>query len=119
MMTRRSKEVSKPALAHVRRNDDGLFAIHDLEDHVRALIQAVKQNHGRFPDDFMFQLSEAEFANVKSQIVTSSWGGLRRAAPYACTEQGVVMLSSMLKICRALQWDNRVATLHNDKKVGQ
>ncbi|MBI2990620.1 MAG: ORF6N domain-containing protein, partial [Deltaproteobacteria bacterium] len=45
----------------------------------RALVQAVKRNIERFPQDFMFQLSKAEFKNLKSQIVTSSWGGLRRA----------------------------------------
>ena len=68
----------------------------------RALVQAVKRNIERFPDDFMFQLSSAEFADLKSQIVTSSWGGLRRAAPYAFTEQGVAMLSSVLRSERAV-----------------
>ena len=51
----------------------------------RILVQAVKRNIERFPPDFMFQLNKAEFRNLKSQIVTSSWGGLRRAAPYAFT----------------------------------
>lgn len=51
----------------------------------------------------MFQLSDDEFANLKSQIVTSSWGGPRRAKPYAFTEQGVAMLSSVLKSKRAVQ----------------
>ena len=60
---------------------------------VKVLIQAVKRNHERFPDDFVFQLTPQEFANLKSQFVTSSWGGLRRAIPYAFTEQGVAMLS--------------------------
>jgi hypothetical protein len=50
----------------------------------------------------MFQLNAGEFANLKSQIVTSSWGGLRRAAPYAFTEQGVAMLSSVLRSKRAV-----------------
>ena len=54
----------------------------------RALVQAVKRNIERFPPDFMFQLSKVEFENLKSQIVTSNWGGLRRAAPYA-TLKGV------------------------------
>src|SRR5438270_2416519 len=49
------------------------------------------------PADFVFQLSAREFENLKSQFVTSSWGGLRRARPYAFTEQGVAMLSSVLK----------------------
>jgi len=53
----------------------------------RALIQAVKRNIERFPDDFIFQLNDREFENLKSQIVISSWGGLRRATSYAFTEQ--------------------------------
>jgi hypothetical protein len=69
----------------------------------RALVQAVKRNRERFPKDFMFQLSEKEFEILKSQIVTSSWGGLRRARPYAFTEQGVAMLSSVLNSKRAVQ----------------
>ncbi|HOW51504.1 MAG TPA: ORF6N domain-containing protein [bacterium] len=69
----------------------------------RALVQAVKRNIVRFPDDFMFQLTAEEFADLKSQIVTSSWGGLRRAAPYAFTEHGVSMLSSVLNSPRAIQ----------------
>lgn len=68
----------------------------------RVLIQAVKRNIERFPKDFMFQLSKREFADLKSQIVTSSWGGLRRATPYAFTEQGVAMLSSILRSKRAI-----------------
>ncbi|HLD36678.1 MAG TPA: ORF6N domain-containing protein [Planctomycetota bacterium] len=69
----------------------------------KVLIQAVKRNIDRFPDDFMFQLTDDEFRNLKSQIVTSSWGGLRRAVPYAFTEQGVAMLSSILNSKRAIQ----------------
>ena len=68
----------------------------------RALVQAVKRNRERFPEDFMFQLSEKEFADLKSQTVTSSWGGARRATPYAFTEQGVAMLSSVLRSKRAV-----------------
>ncbi|MBI4411840.1 MAG: ORF6N domain-containing protein [Deltaproteobacteria bacterium] len=51
----------------------------------KVLIQAVKRNIARFPDDFMFQLSDSEFEILKSQIVTSSWGGIRRANPNAFT----------------------------------
>ena len=69
----------------------------------RSLIQAVKRNRERFPKDFMFQLTPTEFANLKSQIVISSWGGMRRATPYAFTEQGVAMLSSVLRSDRAVQ----------------
>jgi len=69
----------------------------------RALVQAVKRNIERFPEDFMFQLNDEEFSDLKSQFVTSSWGGIRRAAPYAFTEQGVAMLSSVLRSKRAVQ----------------
>src|SRR6266513_4173089 len=68
----------------------------------RALVQAVKRNIERFPADFMFQLSQEEFDNLKSQIVISSWGGVRRATPYAFTEQGVAMLSTVLRSKRAV-----------------
>lgn len=70
---------------------------------VRALVQAVKRNIERFPNDFMFQLNEKEFENLKSQIVISSWGGAHRSRPYAFTEQGVAMLSSVLHSKRAIQ----------------
>ncbi len=69
----------------------------------KALVQAVKRNPERFPDDFMFQLTGEEFSHLKSQFVTSSWGGLRRATPYAFTEQGIAMLSSVLRSERAVQ----------------
>ncbi len=78
-----------------------LAALYQVEP--RVLVQAVKRNIERFPPDFMFQLSKEEFANLKSQIVISSWGGLRRARPYAFTEQGVAMLSSILRSPRAVQ----------------
>ncbi len=69
---------------------------------VRALVQAVKRNLDRFPDDFMFQLNGDEWQILKSQIVISSWGGARRAAPYAFTEHGVAMLSAVLNSQRAV-----------------
>ena len=62
----------------------------------RVLNQAVKRNRERFPERFCFQLSDGEFEILKSQIVMSSWGG-RRTNPYAFTEQGVAMLSAVLK----------------------
>jgi len=73
----------------------------------KALVQAVKRNQARFPRDFMFQLTEQEVANLRSQIVTSSsvlspaWGG-RRSPPYAFSEQGIAMLSSVLRSSRAI-----------------
>jgi hypothetical protein len=70
---------------------------------VKALNQAVKRHATRFPTDFVFQLTAGEFENLKSQSVTSNWGGIRRALPYAFTEQGVAMLSSVLKSERAVK----------------
>ena len=67
-----------------------------------ALNQAVRRNIDRFPSDFMFQMTDSEFSNLKSQFVTSSWGG-RRKLPLAFTEQGVAMLSSVLHSERAVQ----------------
>lgn len=78
-----------------------LAALYQVEP--RSLAQAVKRNRERFPSDFMFQLDETEFRHLKSQIVISSWGGARRSRPYAFTEQGVAMLSSILRSKRAIQ----------------
>ena len=78
-----------------------LAELYDVEP--KVLMQAVKRNMERFPEDFMFMLSNQEFMNLKSQFVTSSWGGIRRANPYAFTEQGVAMLSSVLRSKRAVQ----------------
>lgn len=66
------------------------------------LNKAVSRNLDRFPDDFMFQLSKAEFQNLMFQIGISSWGGTRKF-PRAFTEQGVAMLSSVLRSKRAIQ----------------
>ena len=66
------------------------------------LNEQVKRNKDRFPQDFMFQLNDDEFENLRSQIATSSWGG-RRVLPYAFTEHGVAMLSSVLRSPRAVQ----------------
>ena len=80
--------------------DADLAALYQVE--TRVLIQAMKRNIDRFPADFMFQLNKKEFDHLRSQIVTSSWGG-RRYPPYAFTEQGVAMLSSVLRSKRAVQ----------------
>ena len=61
----------------------------------KVLNQAVKRNIQRFPEDFMFELTQSEFQNLRSQIVTSSWGG-SRYAPFAFTEHDAVMLASVL-----------------------
>src|SRR2546428_1481069 len=68
----------------------------------KVLHQAVKRNIRRFPPDFVFQLNQREFNSLKSQFVTSKRGGIRRALPYAFTEQGVAMLSSVLNSQRAI-----------------
>ena len=71
----------------------------------KALNQAVRRNRDRFPPDFMFQLTAEEWGNLRSQFVTSSpdgWGGARYL-PYAFTEQGVAMLSSVLRSPRAVE----------------
>lgn len=65
------------------------------------LNRAVKRHVNRFPKDFMFQLSKAEYENLKSHFGISSWGG-RRYLPYVFTEQGVAMLSSVLNSARAI-----------------
>ena len=80
--------------------DQDLAELYGVE--TRVLVQAVKRNIDRFPADFMFQLNDEEFSDLKSQIVRSSWGG-RRTAPYAFTEQGVAMLSSVLRSPQAVQ----------------
>jgi len=81
--------------------DADLAELYGVE--TKVLVQAVKRNLERFPEDFMFQLSQEEFGILRSQIVTSSdWGG-RRYSPYAFSEQGVAMLSSVLRSRRAIQ----------------
>jgi len=65
------------------------------------LTRQVRRNIDRFPDDFMFQLTKEELMNLMCQIGTSSWGGTRKL-PYAFTEQGVAMLSSVLRSKRAI-----------------
>jgi hypothetical protein len=70
----------------------------------RALVQAVKRNLARFPGDFMFQLRREEARRLRSRFVISNVGrGGRRYHPYAFTEQGVAMLSSVLRSSRAIQ----------------
>jgi hypothetical protein len=89
----------------------------------RELVQAVIRNRARFPSDFMFQLDTQEWENLKSQFVISSWGGAR-TPPYAFTEQGVAMLSSVLRsppaiavnveIMRAFVRMRRMLSEHSD-----
>lgn len=81
--------------------DSDLAVLYEVE--TKMLTRAVKRNVERFPEDFMFQLSKQEFDDLKCQFGTSStWGG-RRTAPYVFSEQGVAMLSSVLRSKRAIQ----------------
>ena len=80
--------------------DRDLAYLYQVE--TRVLNQAVSRNIERFPEMFMFQLTQVEFEILKSQIVTSSWGGTRKL-PYAFTEQGVAMLSSVLRSKKAIK----------------
>jgi hypothetical protein len=81
--------------------DADLAALYGVE--VKVLNQAVRRNLERFPADFMFQLSGEEAESLRSQSVTSKGRGGRRYSPYAFTEQGVAMLSSVLKSPQAIQ----------------
>lgn len=80
--------------------DYDLAELYEVE--TRALNQAVKRNMKRFPIDFMFQLNEEEAEILKSQFVTSSWGGTRKL-PFAFTEHGVTMLASVLRSNKAIE----------------
>ncbi|WP_297099225.1 ORF6N domain-containing protein [uncultured Draconibacterium sp.] len=80
--------------------DSDLAELYGVE--TRRLNEQVKRNISRFPEDFMFQLSEFEFENLKSQFATSSWGG-RRKLPNVFTEHGVLMLSSVLNSEKAIK----------------
>lgn len=80
--------------------DEDLAELYQVE--TKRLNEQVKRNIDRFPTDFMFQLSQKEFTNLKSQFATSSWGG-RRKPPFAFTEQGVSMLSGVLNSPVAIQ----------------
>ena len=79
--------------------DSDLAELYDVE--TKQLKRAVRRNIKRFPEDFMFELLDTEFLNLRSQFGTSNWGGIRYV-PMAFTEQGVAMLSSVLSSERAI-----------------
>lgn len=85
--------------------DKDLAELYGVE--TKVLNQAVKRNAKRFPDDFMFKLKNEEWEILRSQFVTSSWGGIRYL-PYAFTEQGVAMLSSVLRSDTAIEVNIRI-----------
>jgi len=80
--------------------DSDLAVLYGVE--TKALNRALMRNRERFPDDFVFQLIGSEFENLRCQFGTSRWGG-RRYLPYAFTEQGVAMLSGVLRSTRAIR----------------
>ena len=97
--------------------DSDLATLYGVE--TRVLVQAIKRNSARFPEDFMFQLSKEEFDDWRSQIVISNPGTKKglRYAPYAFTEQGVAMLSSVLRTQRAV--DVNIAIVRTFVKLRQ
>jgi len=80
--------------------DSDLAELYGVE--TKVLKQQVKRNIDRFPEDFMFELTNEEFTNLRSHFVTSSWGGVRYL-PMVFTEQGVAMLSSVLRSKQAIR----------------
>jgi ORF6N domain len=90
--------------------DQDLADLYDVP--TKRLNEQVKRNIDRFPADFMFQLTEEEFENLRSQFATSSWGG-RRVLPYAFTEHGVLMLSSVLNSERAIAVNIQIMRIYS------
>jgi len=89
--------------------DEDLAELYGVE--TKRLNEQVTRNIDRFPTDFMFRLNEEEFADLKSQNATSSWGG-RRSLPYAFTEHGVLMLSSVLKSKQAIRVNIQIMRIY-------
>jgi|ERR1051325_3027627 hypothetical protein len=87
--------------------DFHLAELYNVE--TKVLKRAVKRNIKRFPHDFMFELSESEFTNLRHQFGTPSWGG-SRYLPYAFTEHGITMLSSILRS------DTAINVKHSDRE---
>jgi hypothetical protein len=101
VLTRHIEQAILVIRGHRVMLDADLAALYGVE--TGALVRAVKRNAYRFPEDFMFQLTSQEFEILRCQFgISSSWGG-RRHPPYAFTEQGVAMLSSVLRSKRAAQ----------------
>ena len=93
--------------------DSDLAELYGVE--TRRLNEQVKRNVGRFPEDFMFQLTQEEWSNLKSQFATSSWGG-RRKSPSVFTEHGVLMLSSVLNSERAIAVNIKIMRVYTKIK---
>lgn len=103
------KEVITDKIYFIRNQkvmlDRDLAALYGVE--TKRINEQIKRNSARFPDNFMFQLTEEEFQNLKSQIATSSWGGSRKL-PYAFTEHGILQLANVLKSEQATQMSIRI-----------
>lgn len=101
----RTQESIEKAIYLIREQkvilDEDLARLYQVR--TKALVQAVKRNLRRFPEDFMFQLNIEEYTSLRSQIVTLSGKAGRRALPYAFTEHGVAMLSSVLNSEQAVE----------------
>ncbi|HSA06935.1 MAG TPA: ORF6N domain-containing protein [Candidatus Gastranaerophilales bacterium] len=110
-----SKEIIENKIHVIRGHkvmlDSDLALFYGVE--TKVLNQAIKRNISRFPIDFMFQITNEEWENLKSQIVASSWGG-RRKLPYAFTEHGVLMLSSVLNSEKAIQVNIQIIRVFNN-----
>lgn len=106
-------EVVMSKIYHIRSLnvmlDSDLAELYAVE--TKRLNEQVKRNSDRFPEDFMFQLTKEEFDNLKSQFATSSWGG-RRTFPFAFTEHGVLMLSSVLNSERAIKVNIQIMRIY-------
>lgn len=93
--------------------DSDLAELYQVE--TKRLNEQVKRNIKRFPEDFMFQLTDKEWEILKSQFATSSWGG-RRINPFVFTEHGVLMLSSVLNSDRAIEVNIKIVRVYNQLK---
>ena len=89
--------------------DEDLAKLYGVE--TKRLNEQVSRNIDRFPEDFMFKLSEREFGDLKSQNATSSWGG-RRKLPNAFTEHGILMLSSVLNSKQAIRMNIQIMRIY-------
>lgn len=85
--------------------DRDLAALYEVE--TKRINEQIKRNSARFPENFMFQLNEVEYENLKSHFATSSWGGSRKL-PFAFTEHGVLQLANVLKSERATQMSIKI-----------
>lgn len=112
------KEVEKPAIEiksliyEIRGQqvmlDSDLAKLYQCKNGTKAINQAVKRNPERFPEDFCFQLSKEELANLRSQNVTASNRNKSRTSPFVFTEQGVMMLATILKTSIATKTTIRI-----------